>query len=153
MHQALDMLFYFKTDNKRYCWLNAYNQLARLFTAMKYKACLVDQCLQCGMMFFWRHNVRANFLLLDNYFLLLFKTRKVSQENQYKCTNYNSNASVKLFLYSHSINADRISNEIINTYWAICTRVANIKATLKWNFEARRKIPCRVIWSILNGSV
>ena len=42
-------------------------------------------------------------------------------------------------LYSSSINADRISNEIINSHWATCTRYANIKVTLKWNVEAGEK--------------
>jgi len=59
------------------------NQLARLFTAMKYTACLVDHCLQYGMMFFGRHSVRANFLLITGQLIfVLFKTRKVSQEKQ-----------------------------------------------------------------------
>jgi len=66
-------------------------QLARLFTAMKYTACLVDQCLQCGMMFF---DVTA-FARICYYWpiFLLFKTKSsVKQSNN----NYNSNASVKL---------------------------------------------------------
>ena len=45
------------------------NQLARLFTAMKYTSCLVDQCLQCGM-------------ITGQLIVLLFKTKKVSQEKQ-----------------------------------------------------------------------
>ena len=55
------------------------NQLARLFTAMKYSACLVVQCLQYGMIFLPSQRSRE-FSITGQLFYLLFKTRKVSQE-------------------------------------------------------------------------
>ena len=58
---------------------------------MKYTACLVDQCLQCGMMFLTSQRSREFSITGQLIFLYLKQERSVKKSNN----NYNSNASVK----------------------------------------------------------
>jgi len=65
-----------------------------LFTAMKYTACLVDQCLQCGMMFLTSQRSREFSITGQLFFYYHLKQERLVKKSN---TNYNSNASVKLF--------------------------------------------------------
>jgi len=67
------------------------NQLARLFTAMKYSACLVAQYLQYGMIFLPSQRSREFSITGQLFFYYLKQERSVKKSNN----KYDSNASVK----------------------------------------------------------